>query len=126
MGTVPNNCPPDSLMQVGQTAMGNKQGITGAFSSTVFFTAPITGMYLIATSVRINSTDGAGSITVTVTPPHSVAFPGVQAAPATPSDGKFPASMVWMNAGETITAAAAVSGLTGTNYDVWIAATRMS
>jgi hypothetical protein len=126
MGTVPANFPPDPFMQVGQIQMGNKQGITGAFSSTVFFTAPISGMYAISTSVRINSTDAAGSITVTVTPPHSVAIPGVQAAPATPSDGKFPSSMVWMNAGETITAAATVSGLTGTNYDVWIAAQRMS
>ena len=126
MGTVPANFPPDPFMQVGQIQMGNKQGITGAYSSTVFFTAPVSGMYQISGAVRINTTDAAGSITVTITPPHSVNIVGVQAAPATPSDGKFPSVMVWMNAGETIVSAATVSGLTGTNYDVWIAAQRMS
>ena len=107
--------PPGSAASIAHAAAAWRPGVAGTGRGRASVYSP-----------ACRTTDGAGSITVTVTPPHSVAFPGVQAAPATPSDGKFPASMVWMNAGETITAAAAVSGLTGTNYDVWIAATRMS
>src|SRR5436305_1305167 len=103
MGTVPNNFPPESVIPVGQTAVGNKLGNTGAFSTTVFFTAPTPGFYQLSWAVRINSTDAAGTITLTVTPPHSVAIPGVQAAPATPSDGKGPAAAYWMAGGDTVT-----------------------
>jgi len=113
-------------MQVGQTALGNKLAQTGAFGSVALFTAPVSGWYLLSWGVHIESTDAAGSITLTVTPPHSVAIPGVQAAPATPSDGKGPAAPYFMNAGENVTAAAAVAGLTGTTYDVWIFAQRIA
>lgn len=126
MGTAPANFPPNPFMQVGQVQAGNKQGNTGAFSSTAIFTAPVSGFYLVSAAVHINSTDAAGSITLTVTPPNSVAIPGVQAAPGTPSDGKFPGSPVWMAVGSQILIAAAVSGLTGTNYDVWVFAQRLS
>lgn len=125
MGTAPFNFPPESNIPVGQIATGNKTGNTGAFSSTVFFTAPTAGFYLLSWAVKINSTDAAGSITVTVTPPHSVAIPGVQAAPATPSDGKGPAVPCWMAGGETVAIAAAVAGLTGTNFDVYLFAQRL-
>lgn len=126
MGTAPNNFPPETVIPVGQGLVGNKTGNTGAFGSTVFFTAPTPGWYLLSWAVKINSTDAAGSITLTVTPPHSVAIPGVQAAPATPSDGKGPAAPYWMAGGDTVTAAAAVSGLTGTNFDVYVFAQRLA
>jgi hypothetical protein len=125
MGTVPNNFPAESVYQPGQTVTGNKLANTAAFASTVFFTSPTPGWYMISWAVKINSTDAAGSITLTVTPPHSVAIPGVQAAPATPADGKGPAAPYWMAAGDTITAACAVAGLTGTNFDVYVFATRL-
>jgi hypothetical protein len=125
MGTVPNNFPPEMVLLPGQTQVANKLGNTGAFSSTVFFTAPTSGWYELAWAVHINSTDNAGTITATFTPPHSVAIPGVQAAPATPSDGKGPAAAYYMAGGETVTGAVAVAGLTGTNFDVWLFATRL-
>lgn len=125
-GTVPNNFPPERVYNVGQGAVGNKLGNTGAFATTVFFTAPTPGFYMLTWAVKINSTDAAGSITLTVTPPHSVAIPGVQAAPATPSDGSGTTKPYWMNGGETVTASSAVSGLTGTNYDVYVFANRLS
>lgn len=125
MGTVPNNFPAETVIPVGGIQTANKLGNTGAFSSTIFFTAPTPGMYMLSWAVRINSTDAAGSITLTVTPPHSVAIPGVQAAPATPSDGKGPAAPYWMAGGETVTASCAVSGLTGTNFDVFVFAQRL-
>jgi hypothetical protein len=125
MGTVPNNFPPESVIPIGGIITGNKLGNTGAFSTTTFFTAPTPGFYRLSWAVKINTTDNAGTITLTVTPPHSVAIPGVQAAPATPSDGKGPAAPYWMNGGDTVTAAAAVSGLTGTNFDVYVFAERL-
>src|SRR5882724_3568428 len=126
MGTVPNNFPPSSNLPISRTlAVGNKTGNTGAFSTVVFFTAPTSGFYELSWAVKINSTDAAGTLTFTVTPPHSVAIPGVQAAPATPSDGKGPAAPYWMAGGETVTGAVAVSGLTGTNFDCYVFAERV-
>ena len=62
-GTVPNNVPPETVYQIGQTAVGNKLGNTGAFSTTIFFTAPTPGWNQLGWAVHINSTDAAGSIT---------------------------------------------------------------
>jgi hypothetical protein len=124
-GTVPNNFPPDSNMPIGAIQVGNKLGNTAAFGATTFFTAPISGWYLLSWGIHINSTDNAGSLTATVTPPSSVAIPGVQAAPATPSDGKGPAAPYYMAAGAVVTMAVAVSGLTGTNFDCYVFAERM-
>jgi len=126
MGTVPNNFPPESVLPISPGIItANKLGNTGAFSSTVFFTAPTPGFYRLSWAVKINSTDGAGTITLTVTPPHSVAIPGVQAAPATPSDGKGPSAPYWMAGGETVTGACAVGSLTGTNFDCYVFAERI-
>ena len=58
-GTAPFNFPPDSNMPIGAIQVGNKTGNTGAFSSTVFFTAPVGGWYLLGWGVHINSTDNA-------------------------------------------------------------------
>lgn len=124
-GTAPANFPPESFLPIGQVITGNKLGNTGAFATTIMFTAPTDGLYLIGWAVRIRVTDAAGSITATVTPPNSVAIPGVQAAPATPSDGKGPAAPYWMNAGQTVTMAVAVSGLTGTTFDCYVSAIRL-
>ena len=124
-GTAPYNFPPDSSMPIGAIQVGNKTGNTGAFTTTVFFTAPISGYYALGWAVHINSTDNAGSLTATVTPPNSVAIPGVQAAPATPSDGKGPFAAYYMAAGSTVTMAVAVSGLTGTNFDCYVVAQRL-
>jgi hypothetical protein len=125
-GTAPFNFPPESVIPVGGIQVGNKLQNTAAFTTTPFFTAPTGGWYALGWGVHINSTDAAGSITLTVTPPNSVAIPGVQAAPATPSDGKGPMAPYYMAAGSVVTAAAAVSGLTGTNFDVYVFAQRLS
>jgi hypothetical protein len=124
-GTAPLNFPPETVIPVGQIQTGNKTGLTAALATTVFFTAPTAGWYLLAWAIKINSTDAAGTLTATVTPPHSVAIPGIQAAPATSSDGKSPAAPYWMAAGDTVTVAVAVAGLTGTNYDAYLFATRL-
>jgi hypothetical protein len=124
-GTAPANFPPDPLMPIGGIQVGNKLANTGAFGTTTFFTAPISGWYALGWGIHINSTDNAGSITATVTPPNSVAIPGVQAAPATPSDGKGPMAAYYMAAGSVVTMAVAVAGLTGTNFDAYVFAQRL-
>lgn len=124
-GTAPANFPPESLLIVGAIQGGNKLGNTGAFGTTTFFTAPTSGWYGLGWGIHINSTDAAGTITATVTPPNSVAIPGVQAAPATPSDGKGPMAPYYMAAGSVVTMAVAVSGLTGTNFDAYVFAQRL-
>lgn len=125
-GTSPTNFPPESFLPVASgVIVGNKLGQTGAFATSVMFTAPTDGLYLIGWAVRIRVTDNAGTITATVTPPNSVAIPGVQPAPATPSDGKGPAAPYWMNAGQTVTMAVAVSGLTGTTFDCYVSGIRL-
>jgi hypothetical protein len=124
-GTAPGNFPPETVIPIGGIQVGNKLGNTAAFGTTTFFTAPTAGWYALGWGVHINSTDNAGTITLTVTPPNSVAIPGVQAAPATPSDGKGPLAPYYMAAGSVVTAAAAVAGLTGTNFDVYVFAQRL-
>lgn len=124
-GTSPSNFPPESFLPVGGVITGNKLAQTGAFATSVMFTAPTDGLYLIGWAIRIRVTDAAGSITATVTPPNSVAIPGVQPAPATPSDGKGPAAPYWMNAGQTVTMAVAVSGLTGTTFDCYVSGIKL-
>lgn len=126
MGTVPFNFPPETVLLPGQTQVCNKTGNIAAFTTVVFFTAPTSGWYLLSWAIKINSTDAAGTLTATFTPPHSVAIPGIQAAPGTPSDGKGPAAPYWMAGGETVTGAVAVSGLTGTNYDAYLFATKLN
>ncbi len=124
-GTVPYNFPAESVIPIGGIQVANKLGNTAAFTTTVFFTAPTAGWYLLSWGIHINSTDAAGTLTATFTPPHSVAIPGVQAAPATPSDGKGPAAPYYMAGGETVTGAVAVSGLTGTNFDAYLFVQRL-
>lgn len=126
MGTIPNNYPPENNIPIGGIQTGNALGLTAALTTTVFFTAPTAGWYMLSWACRINSTDAAGSLTVTVKPPHNAAIPGVNAAPATPTNGQGPAVPCWMAGGETVTGAVAVSGLTGTNYDLWVFAQRLA
>lgn len=125
-GTAPNNFPPESVIPIGGIAVGNKLGNTAAFTTTVFFTAPTPGYYALGWNLHINSTDGAGTLTATVTPPTgSVAIPGVQAVLGTPADGHGPLGVYWMPAGGTVTAAVAAGSLGVTNYDFTVFVQRM-
>lgn len=128
MGTAPVNFPPGPLATDPSVNASNKLGNTAAFATETFFTAPTTGWYLLSWGVHLDVTDGVGTITVTVTPPHSVAIPGVQAAPATPSDGHGPAAAYYLAAGEQVTVAAATGGgfAGGTTFDVWLFAKRLT
>ena len=71
MGTVPVNFPPDSVINIGQTLTGNALNLTATLATTTFLTAPNPGLYLVSVAMLIEATNGAGSLTTTVTTPHS-------------------------------------------------------
>lgn len=133
MGTAPQNFPPDAVLNVGGVLTGNKLGLTGSLSSTVFFTAPVSGVYLISAVMQIVSTDAAGSLATTITTPSagtiSLAASGAaklkDLAPAGPTDGFMLGTPVWMNANQQISAATVATGLTGTTYNLFISALRL-
>jgi len=138
-GTVPTNFPPRSNIDIGEIITGISSGNTAALATTVFFTAPVAGWYLIAGAVRITATNGAGTLTMTITTPHAGTITMTTPDGLTPAvaiaknaltsggglDGYFAGIPVYMAATETIRAAVAVSGLTGTTYDVVISAQKL-
>lgn len=124
-GTVPGSFPELSTMVIGQIAQSNKTGVTGAFSSVNFFTAPVQGWYLISWGVHIDVTDGAGTFTFTLTPQGAPAVPGVQANLATPVDGHGPAAPYFLPAGGTVNGAATVGSFGVTTVECWVFAQRV-
>lgn len=132
---------PAGIPQIGQFETFSLTGLTAAVSpAQTMFTAPVSGLYLVAFSCHINSTNKAGSIAVTLGTPHagsiaiatqsgSGSITAIEQDPAlggtNPVDGYSAMVPLWMNAGDTITLAAAVSGLTGTNYSLYAAVGRV-
>jgi hypothetical protein len=126
-GTAPNNFPPEALAVIGQPMAGNLLNQNAAIGSIVFFTAPTTGYYLLSWALHVLSTDNAGTLTVTVTPPHAVPIPGVGPVLSTtpPTDGKGPAAPYYMAAGETVSVAVAAGSLGTTIYNMFVFAIRL-
>jgi hypothetical protein len=135
MGAGGFNFPP-GVPPIGQFETFSATGLVAALTTTTFYTAPVSGLYLVGFSSHINTTNKAGTIAVTMTTPH--AGPIVQGvAPAAPGDAQTAIELdpalggtnpvdgfgamipVWMNAGDVLQLAAAVSGLTGTNYNLF-------
>jgi hypothetical protein len=140
-GTVPNNFPAENIPPIGAIFTGNSLGNTAALASTVFFTAPISGLYLVSMALQVTATNNAGSVAATLTTPHA----GTVAQSLSPSssgtaqtaierdmalgsgtgqDGFSAAIPVWMNVGQQISVACTVSGLTGSTYNVFVVAQR--
>lgn len=134
MGTAPVNFPPDPLMPVGSIQTGNLLGLTAAQGLTVMFTAPFSGLYLISAAFQIVSTNGAGTLVSTVTTPTAGTLAAAGTAPAVVKDlttgsggvdGYMQATPIWLNAGAQVKYSSAASGLTGTTYNVFLAAQRL-
>lgn len=138
MGAGGQNFPPE-ILQPGQTQTYSLTGLTAAVSpAQTMFTAPVSGLYQAAFALHVNSTNNAGTIAVTLATPHagniaiatqsgSGTITAIEKDPnlSTPTDGFSAAVPIWMNAGDTLTLATAVSGLTGTNYSLYAAVTRL-
>lgn len=139
MGTAPQNFPPDRILEIGQILTGNKLGLTASLAQTAFFTAPVSGLYMVSMALQIVTTNGAGTLAAVLATPHAgnveqgvaPAAPGdAQVAieqdlsPAGPTDGFSAAIPVWMNAGDQIKVTTTASGLTGTTYNIFVVALR--
>jgi len=137
-GTVPNNYPPSTNMNIGDILTGSSIGNTAALATAIFFTAPVAGLYMIAAAVRVVTTNGAGTLALTIGTPNAGTITEntpVLLTPAaaivrnpvlaTPANGFMAGVPIWMNQGQTITGAVAVTGLTGTTYDVYVTAQKL-
>lgn len=123
MGTTPYNFPPGNSLAIGGMLTGTKLGQTAGFPQTVFFTAPVSGIYSVTMYTRIISTDGAGTLNATLTLPTNTAVRS--GAPVVGLDQFQASRVVWFNAGETARIQQAPTGLVATVYNVYLNAIRI-
>jgi hypothetical protein len=124
-GTVPGQFPGGNMV-VGEIAVGNKLAVAAAFGSTLFFTAPVAGWYLLGWGVHIDFTDAAGTATLTMTPQGAPAIPGVQANLATGLDGHGPTAAYYLPQGGTVSGSLAVGSFGATQLEIWLFAQRLN
>ncbi len=133
MGTVPNNFPPDAILEIGQILTGSATGRVATLATTKFFTAPVAGLYLLSAAIHIVTTDGTGTLVATVTlPDGSTVTEGGNASStmqdadlSAGSDGFMAASPAYMSVGGTVQVGVVAAGLTGTEYNVFVSAQRL-
>jgi len=125
MGTAPANFPPETYLEIGQILTGTKLGVTAAFPATVFFTAPTTGLYQTALLFHFVSSDGAGTMSVTTSPPHSQPVTSNVGTPAVNGDASISTRAQWFNAGDSTSLAVSAPGLGATVYNVYYSALRI-
>lgn len=132
MGTAPSNFPPNASLIIGEIQTGNKLGLTAALTTTVFFTAPNSGMYLLSAVLQVTNTDGAGTLAMTMTTPETGPITVSSTAKvvqnpnlATPVDGFIAPVPVWLNQGQTASMAVAAGSLGLTTYNVFLSAQRV-
>ena len=121
-GTVPLNFPPENFIPIGALLTGTSLRNTGPIPTSVFFTAPVSGIYGLQIIRHIVSTDGAGTIDVTWKMPYNIAQ-SVLGKPVTADVNG--SSVGWMNRGDSVTASVALTGVTGTVYDLYICMRRL-
>jgi hypothetical protein len=85
--------------------------------TTTMFTATEPGWYLCTPLLHLVSSNGAGTLTGTVTFANSPSFP-LTPTLGSLQDGSSAARAFWMNAGESITISATATGLTGTVFNL--------
>jgi hypothetical protein len=123
MGTVPFNFPPESTMDIaGAIITGVSLGNTGPLADTVFFTAPVRGLFQIAGVLHVTQTDGAGTLAWTIeTPP--VKNPLISTGPVTLDIG-LPPRLVLLEKGGQIKCNVTTTGVVATKYNVYVSVTR--
>lgn len=137
-GTVPNNFPPDAVLEIGQLLTGTDLNLTATLATTTFFTAPNPGVYEISAAIHIVTTNGAGTLVGTVTLPDGSTVVETTIADTTKqfaimkdidasagTDGFMAAVPMWMDAGDVVRFGAVAAGLTGTVYNVFVMARRL-
>jgi hypothetical protein len=131
----PPGTPPVGLLETYSLA-----GQTAAVTTRTMYTAQVAGLYAVGMCCNIVSTNKAGTIALTLGTAHAGAIAiATQAGSGTITaieqdpalggssaiDGFVPMTPLWMNAGDTVTIAAAVSGLTGTTFNLYVAVQRL-
>jgi len=136
-----SNFPPGTP-PIGYTEAFSLTGLVAALTTRTMYTAQVAGLYAVGFCCNIVATNKAGTIACTLGTPHAgtVVVGVAPAAPgdtqtaieqdpalggATPVDGYSAMIPVWMNAGDVVTFATAVGGLTGTTYNVYVAVQRL-
>jgi hypothetical protein len=136
-----SNFPP-GVPPIGTVETFALTGLVAAVTTKTIYTAQVSGLYLVGQCTQIVSTNKAGSIATTLGTPHAgnivigvaPAAPGdtqtaIEQDPAlggsTAIDGFSAMIPVWMNTGDTLTIAAAVSGLTGTVFNLFAVVQRV-
>ena len=125
MGTIPNNFPPESYLEIGQRITGTALNLSGAIALplTTFFTAPTSGLYEIGGLLRITQTDGAGDINFLIKTPTNGTVNDTQ--PVT-EDSFINAGPIWMNQGAQLQAQTTPTGTTaGTTYNLYVTVERV-
>lgn len=125
MGTIPNNFPPDSFLEIGQRITGTALNLPGnvPFAQTVFFTAPTSGLYEIGGLLRIIQTDGTGTINFLIRTPTNGTVNDTQ--PVT-EDSFINAGPVWMNQGSVLQGSTTPAGVTAaTIYNLYVTVERV-
>jgi hypothetical protein len=124
MGTVPFNFPPDATMDIGgQILTGTSLNNTGPLLPTVFFTAPTAGVYQCGAMIHITQTDGAGTLTVSMTPPLQIAQTNTNAGAI--SDVSVGSRGAFFHQGAQLTCSVSAAGLGATTYNVYAFALRV-
>lgn len=127
MGTAANIFPPVAKMDIGIPIItGNIQGNTGPLRTTVFFTAPTTGLYELAALLHVTQTDGAGTFTLNMDAPRqpSGAVPDTSITGPVTSDLALNPRLAYCAQGTQITCSVQESGTGATTYNVFLAAAR--
>ncbi len=117
-----NNFPAGVQPPTGITS--SMRGLTGSLASTVFFTAPVTGVFLFQVLGHIEYTDGTGTITMSGAYPQG-AFAGQAISLSTNLDGSSAMKIAYLAAGQQFTIAAVATGLVATVYDIFLTAIRV-
>lgn len=93
----------------------------GAFSLVPIFQAAQSGLYLVCCMLHLVSTNGAGTLTITIFSPHLVpAIFNLSGAIASGLDTAGNFKTIWLNAGEVLTCTSNPAGLTGTVFSVFL------
>jgi hypothetical protein len=128
---------PSGVPPIGTVEAFGRTGLIATLAAATFYTAQVSGLYMIGMACHITATDGTGTITLTMKLPHAVPIiagvspaaptdtitppaieqdPALSATPADVFDGFCAAVPAWLNAGDVVTLAAATSSLTGATF----------
>ena len=125
MPTLSTNFPPERTMEIGEFNASSLSGATGSFPSTTIFTAPTTGIYEFGLLVHFLASDGAGTLTITIMPPHVLPNSTAANVPGVDSDFSFTSRGTWMNAGDSFQLSGTAAGFGATTYNLFFAVFRI-